>query len=495
MKSRKYNRKYQKTDDLNVPLYHQDHKKPRTRREFLSQGFISGMGTALFPCIGGVLLPMSTLKAATLADCGSPAQEVTQNNNRISNPLPLICIDCAGGAALASNFMVGGPQGQMDDTVGTQGYGRMGLLPEMISDVNTEFGVALQADSGICRGLLEKTSATSRANINGFVMPCASNDDSNNNVLNPAHAICAAGAVGSITALVGTRNSRSGGKSISLNESPTFQPTVITNSSDTTSLINGGGNGQNFIADAVSRISQMKLDRLQEEKALEDIIHCASLLSADTSSKLEDVSVLNPLTDPVITSVLTPAELSNGVFDRTAAIMKLVLDGFAAAGTIEVGGSDYHNGTRSRGEAKDLQIGRVIGACLEAAAMKETPVMVFVFSDGACFSNGRLDGTGKPVWTGDDGSKGLAAAMVYSPIAPQMRNAAAQQMGFFSPAGAVSVDGSPISANPATLCEAAVLNWCSMAFGEPGISRFSQQFSASAINTVMDSHIAFNKLM
>ncbi len=491
---RRFRNKYGPSDDLNVPLYHMDHRRPRTRREFLSQGFITGAASVFMPYVGGTMLPMSTIRAATLQDCGGD-QNAGGGAAARANPLPLICIDCAGGAALASNFMVGGPQGQMDDSVGTEGYGRMGLLPEMISNVNTEFGLALQADSGICRGLLEKTTPGTRANMNGFVMPCASNDDSNNNVLNPAHAIAEAGAVGSLTSLVGTRSSSSGGKAQALKQS-SVQPTIISTATDTTGLIDTGSNGgANFLTAAIERISKMKLDRMQQEKALEDVIHCASLLSAKATNDFADPTVLNPLSDPIITTVLNADELSDRVFDRGAGVMKLVLDGYAAAGTIEVNGSDYHNGTRTRGEAKDLQVGRLMGASLEAAAMKGVPLMIMVFSDGACFSNGRTDGSGKPVWTGDDGSKGVAGVMVYSPVTPQMRNPAARQMGFFSPAGAVSVDGSPIASNPSTLAEAAVLNWCSMAFGEQGISAFSANYTNSALRSVIDSHVAMTKLM
>ncbi len=35
--------------------------------------------------------------------------------------------------------------------------------------------------------------------------------------------------------------------------------------------------------------------------------------------------------------------------------MKLVIDGDAAAGTIEMGGFDYHTGDRATGEARDLE--------------------------------------------------------------------------------------------------------------------------------------------
>ncbi len=51
-------------------------------------------------------------------------------------------------------------------------------------------------------------------------------------------------------------------------------------------------------------------------------------------------------------------------YQKTAAIMKLVIDGNAAAGTIEMGGFDYHSGDRMDGEARDFNLGNCIGAVL-----------------------------------------------------------------------------------------------------------------------------------
>jgi len=39
----------------NEPYRHQDHPKPRTRREFLAQGFITGSATAFIPSVLGLL--------------------------------------------------------------------------------------------------------------------------------------------------------------------------------------------------------------------------------------------------------------------------------------------------------------------------------------------------------------------------------------------------------------------------------------------------------
>ncbi|HCX27336.1 MAG TPA: general secretion pathway protein GspF, partial [Cellvibrionales bacterium] len=78
-------------------------------------------------------------------------------------------------------------------------------------------------------------------------------------------------------------------------------------------------------------------------------------------------------------------------FRKTASVMKMVIDGFAGAGTITLGGYDYHTGDRATGEQRDLRAGRCMGACLEYAARKGIPLMLYVFSDGSVFSNGMID--------------------------------------------------------------------------------------------------------
>ena len=62
--------------------------------------------------------------------------------------------------------------------------------------------------------------------------------------------------------------------------------------------------------------------------------------------------------------------------------MKLVVNGFSGAGTVTMGGFDYHTGDRATGELRDLRAGRCMGACLEYAARRNKPLMMYVFSDG-----------------------------------------------------------------------------------------------------------------
>ena len=150
--------------------------------------------------------------------------------------------------------------------------------------------------------------------------------------------------------------------------------------------------------------------------------------------------------------------------------MKLVIDGNAAAGTIEMGGFDYHSGNRMDGEARDLNLGNCIGACLEYAARVGKPVMIYVFSDGSLASNGMIDssvgGRGKGVWTADNQSVAATYFLVYSPngrpVPIQSNPELSLQIGNFNPDGSINTNGSPAGNNVPNLAQMVVLNYMAL---------------------------------
>ena len=151
--------------------------------------------------------------------------------------------------------------------------------------------------------------------------------------------------------------------------------------------------------------------------------------------------------------------------------MKLVMNGFAGAGTIEFGGYDYHDGTRATGDIRDEEAGECIGAVLEYAALLNQQVMIYVFSDGGVFSNGVNDdsaqGGGKGIWQGDNSSTSASLIFVYNPpivgprpaLTPQT---VGQQVGYYRPSGSIETQATPISANVDLLAESIVLNYLAL---------------------------------
>ncbi len=236
-----------KAPGLNEPLRHADHSRPRTRREFVAQGFMTGAATVLAPTLLGMFAAPKTARAALSGDiqallgpCGISLG---------AGLVPFICFDLAGGGNIAgSNALVGGPGGQLDFLT-TAGYNKLGLPGTMIpsssasgSFVDSTFGLRFHSDSAHLRGMKTRTGALAMTNTNGTVIPALSQNDTNVNPHNPMYGIYQVGARGALLDLIGTDNSVSGGSSMS---PPTMinvkaQPTRVASSADVTGLVDTG---------------------------------------------------------------------------------------------------------------------------------------------------------------------------------------------------------------------------------------------------------------
>ena len=514
---------------LDQPLYHPDHRRPRTRREFVAQGFQAGLGSvaglSLFSLLAGTdkAYALSPDLEARLAPCG-----IVPGAGKI----PFICFDLAGGANIAgSNVLIGGQGGQLD-FLGTAGYSKQGLPGDMVPGLaeaaptatgngdytDTSLGLAFHSDSGFLRGIQERLSQGTSANINGAVIAARSENDTGNNPHNPMYAINRAGARGELLALIGSRSSESGGNSMApvalIN--PEVRPTKIDRPSDATGLVDVGNFGnltpEEVVAvmEAVSRISDTKLDRVSTglsaaaDEALIERVSCAYVKSADLAERYPSPSVLDPSADADIVGangIFSQAEFdSDGEFRKTASVMKLVVNGYAGAGTITLGGYDYHTGDRATGEVRDLRAGRCMGACLEYARRMSQPLMLYVFSDGSVFSNGMTDdsemGRGKGVWTGDNQQTAGAFFLVYNPAGrPQLRDPTHQQLGYMRASGDVETASSPAANNVNLLVQTVMLNYMAL-HGEEGDfeTAFGQPHGLGS-STSRDALMAFESIV
>ena len=176
--------------------------------------------------------------------------------------------------------------------------------------------------------------------------------------------------------------------------------------------------------------------------------------------------------------------------------MKLVLSGYAGAGTITMGGYDYHTGERGTGERRDEQAGRCMGACLEYAARVGMPLMLYVFSDGSVSSNGRIDdsmdGRGKGEWTGDNQQTAASFFLVYNPAGRP--TPIRRQIGFMRSDASVETASSPAANNVNQLVQTVLLNYMAL-HGEQ--ADFGSRFNGHGLgnSTSQDSLIAFSNVV
>jgi hypothetical protein len=525
-------RKKSKSLGLHEPLRHQDHSRPRTRREFVAQGFMTGAATILGPSLLGLLAQPRTARAALATDIQTAVSGcgITTGAGKI----PFICFDLAGGGNIAgSNVLVGGPKGQLD-FLSVAGYSKLGLPGTMVPSpstsgnfINSSFGLRFHGDSAHLRGMLARAGAGTQANTTGTVIPALSQNDTNVNPHNPMYGIYSAGARGGLLDLIGSQSSLSGGNSMAPPNwvIPSAAPVKISSSNDSKGLVNTGQLGVllppadvTHVMESIKRISDAKYSKVQ---AYANAASNAAALGAGGTQacgytkaayivdKYNSPSAVNPDVDPNIvgsSGIFTSAEYFNGPsssdYQKTAAVMKLVIDGNAAAGTIEMGGFDYHTGDRATGEARDFNVGNCIGACLEYAARVKRPVMIYVFSDGSLASSGMVDnsvgGRGKGVWTGDNQNVAATYFLVYNPsgkpASAQSNPELSLQLGNFNADGSLNTNGSPAGNNVFNLAQMVVLNYMAL-HGAGAAAGFPSLYPATALANTLGSGSALDSLI
>ena len=483
---------------LNEPIRHESHKKPVSRRDFLAQGFITGAATVVAPSILAALMNPSSAYAVT------DAQRLDCDIQDGAGKIPFICFDLAGGANISGSNVLVGQQGGQLDFLSTQGYSKLGLPGDMLPNnattnfVNSELGLAFHADSAFLRGILSKTTVTTRANVNGAVIPARSENDTGNNPHNPMYGIAKAGARGELLTLIGSQNSDSGGNSMApaMMMDPANRPTKIDRRSDVVGLVDTGEVATILsppdtvkVLESMAALSKQKVEVSTVSTGLpgtEDAdtkkrLRCSYMKTADTVEKFSSPARIDPGADPEITAIFGANFGGDGEFQKTATVMKLVIEGRAGAGTISMGGFDYHTGDRATGEVRDFRAGQCMGACLEFAANRGKPLMLYVFSDGSLSSNGAVDmsvnGRGKGQWTGDNQQTAAAFFLVYSPTGRatllqegNIPTGRRQQLGYFRRDGDVETAGSPAANNVTALVQSVVLNYLALHTATPDLT-------------------------
>jgi hypothetical protein len=321
------------------------------------------------------------------------------------------------------------------------------------------------------------------------------------------YGIYQAGARGALLNLIGTDSSTSGGNSMAPPGmvDVSAQPTVIDRGKDTAGLVSTGQLGTLLptssdvtnVLESMKRISDHKYGAVTAYSSSTPASAgtgglngaqlnanalgptgtqaCAFTKSAYLLNKYPNPGAVDPDDDTLIvgaaSSIFNATEYQqNNDFQMTAAVMKLVVDGDAAAGTIQLGGFDYHTGERATGESRDFDAGSCIGAVLQYAALKGKPIMIYVFSDGSLASDGTMDtsvgGRDKGVWTADNQNVAATYWLIYNPagkaVTAQSNVEMSLQLGWMNPDGSQDTNSSPGGNNVPNLVQMVVLNYMAL---------------------------------
>ncbi len=534
---------------LHEPLLHPDHARPVTRRQFLAAGLMSSQAVVMVPAAIAALLRPGSARAALDSDISNLVTNECALPVTGAGKIPFICFDLAGGANLTgSEVLIGGKGGQLD-FLSTAGYGKLGLPGNMLPNspnagstsnnfISTALGVAWHSDGAILRGILSKAAAATQASTNGAGIAAVSQNDTQTNPHNPMYGIWKAGANGALLTLIGTEASDSGGNSMAPAAliDLSVRPSVIRRSSDVTGLVNTGSLGTMFpgnpgaavsVLESTTRISggvnlpgfngatayagklgavQAMPGNVAADDSLKQGMLCNYAKTAALVNTFGDPSSLNPDLDANIVgganSIFTATEYQDSDIKATAAVMKMVISGFAGAGTVTLGGYDYHDGTRATGEMRNFHAGVCIGACLEYAARMGKPVMIYVFSDGSLSSTGMADsstnGRGKFGWQGDNQVTAATFFLVYNPAGRPtlLQGGSGNQIGYFNTDGSVNTSSSPAANAVNLLVNTVVLNYMAL-HGEAG-NLATVLGNANGLGTTasqLDPLIAFNPIV
>ena len=412
------------------------HGRPVTRRDLLATGVLSFSAALLAPNWMKFLLPQA--QAATgLCPSGG------------SGLIPIVTLNLSGGAAMAANFVPmdeGGQPLPSYDVIGL-GNGQVPLAMEFgaVPFAGQENGVYI---SKFLQGLRE-TASTALTNT-AFVGTCVrTRDDSSENPLSIDGLVNAAGLRGGLLPNLGVRSGTTTGIGQKPALVPPSAPLIVSGLSSIQGALGYAGalgnalnqSQKQALAKSIQRLSDAQLRKIASSQIGENV---KNLVDCANQKNLQLASLTNTGTDPR-TDASFGANLNtlwdiNGGTGNTnrnlvfAAMTYNALMGNAGAAALELGGYDYHNGTRTTGDAADLTAGQTVGRILQTAAILGKPLFLYVTSDGAVSAT-QSDSRNSP-WNSDRGIAGVSYMMYFDPTG--RKQTSNNQIGFFTAGQAAS---------------------------------------------------------
>lgn len=412
----------------------------QSRREFLATTLAPGIGYACLPSLATVIG-----NANAIANGCAPESAGTE--------FPaFIAIDLAGGASIAGNNVI---VYKGDGTELLSSYEGLGLPstlhPSNTGKINEDLGLKMHTDSRMLAGI-RAIAPEALANTNGCVICTQTADDTSANQLATAPGIFAAGGAGSVVPLVGMQAGgagSSGGRSANAFIS-SVAPTLISSPTSANSIVSPGRQWSgrersrlDRVLRKIQNLSNRQFQRFANLDVTEQAIAMANcgyqdavrLMSPQEGQRAEP---FNPFANG--NEFAGQQGVLGGQDQATAAIGYLVLKGFAGAGTITLGGYDYHNGTATTGEEQDERAGRAIGTLLEMARVLERKLMIHVYTDGGVGTGSGTEAVPgadgdveKFTWRTDTETHSAAFVLIYDPARrPEMQT---QQLGAYKDVG------------------------------------------------------------
>lgn len=445
-----------------------DHR-PVTRRQFLGLGMGQAASLMFLPDLLSLLG-----KRAFAGNCDLPLSEMH----------PFLLFDLIGGASLAGNFLVGKKGGPEDFL---KSYDTMGVpkSPAAGEPIDNSFGVPMFTNLSQMRaGLVSTASPEALANLRMATICNSSQDDTGENELSPVILVSHSGLTGRhFKSGLALADSDSGGNSKGPVVDALYKPVSIRTAADVAQSLSYGeglrslGEKQKIaLSKALARLSDGQLDKLRKMGAGEQFRAIASCGYSKNVEFAYPIQGVDPAQDPMA------AQVFNGVAENaSSAVIYNAINRNCGPGVIGIDGCDYHDGTQTTGDAKDLEIGQTVGRAVELAARLKKPLFFALVSDGATYSD-----QGTRIWRGDAGQKGLAVMGYYHPTkTPELRRA---QIGNFTDGQGVNRE-SYVGAEPRRVAYTIFANYLSV---NGKVGQFEQLAGVTGFDpSQVDLHLAF----
>lgn len=400
---------------------YEDHKLV-TRRDFLASGMLKFSAAIVAPTVLSELIRSSVAHA-----CDEVGAQMS--------PLPaFVQLNLSGGCGLAMNYIPRQRDGLVPADLDLMGMGSRGLLdsvrPGGTTDrYETEMGVnkGFFFRSGFLQGLREvaanaNVSAAGQSYLSrtAFIgVAVQSRDDTDVNRVGIASLVASAGVVGSkMNVLTGLGF----GATPALVPPPT--PISVNNIADlanavsvTRPLGNLTVSRREAVFNLIKNLSESRAMALASANAtaLQDVVGCSTSKNVETAGATAPTT--SPLTDPNVAAVWG-INANSGAGSRDMVFAGCVYNSLiqqAGCTQLNNGGNDYHNNTRTAGDAKDLENGRIAGRILQTAAVLGRKVFLYVTSDGSVRSP--ESAADDAVWISDRGQAGMSYILAYDPNA------------------------------------------------------------------------------
>lgn len=379
-------------------------KRPVSRRDFLSAGVIG---------FSGLVISSALPRAARAAEADCPTASAS------GGLAPFVTLNLAGGAMLAANFV---PHDQGLQPLST--YDDMGLGNGAVP-IEREFGNVPFAGNNISKildGIRQNSSAQTRANTAFVAVNVRSRDDSDANNFDISGMVAKAGLIGEILPNMGRRDSATGISQAFAKVKPP-NPLIVSSFNDIQGAVGAPGTlGQlsqtqrtSFfnLVNKLSRGQAQRLLALSGGETLSYLVNCAT----DKNIELSQLSAdgLDVRTNGALSGIWQVNQNTGGgsrdvVF---GSMVNAALTKSAGSISLEMGGYDYHDNSRTTGDQRDFEAGQTIARILESAAALNTKVFLYVTTDGACRSEKSASRTAP--WTSDRGSAGCVYMIAYDP--------------------------------------------------------------------------------